>query len=149
MRNTATIENPTAKKGERNNQRKMVRPSEIGRPCDMGEGNQCGSGTPMCSSVEARTKRTNTETIPFQNRQKRAKPAACPADLCVAPITCPTGSRLDQAPSGGRLKSTSSSMITPEVKAESECERLHVRQNAMSLATLISALGITPLQCGQ
>src|SRR5262245_16173369 len=103
---------------------------------------------PIRCSVEATFRSTNTETIPFQNKLNNKSPIACPSERWVAAITVPRLSRWNQVPAGGLLASTFSSTVEPEVRSESRCERLQCRQKAMSLATLTSSLGITPLQRG-
>ena len=132
--------------GVRKTQRKRVIPR--GTKLPFGAGNQAGSAMPICRKVEAKAANTNTDTMPFQNKVKKSNPNAVPRERCVAPMTAPLPSRWNQTPSGGRLTSMFSSTIVPEVSADRLWERLQFRQNAMSLATLISSLGIVCLQRG-
>src|SRR5271170_2017867 len=112
-------------------------------------GTHPGTETPRCRNVEAVAAATNTETMPFQNNPKKSSPNTLPRERLVAPATMLAPSRRNQAPAGGLLRSTVSSTAVPEVRADRQCERLHFRQYAMSLATLMSSPGMTPLQEGQ
>jgi len=146
LRNVAARPPPMAINGVRKSQRNSVIPTGITFPFKMGT--HSGSGRPRWCNVEANAKQTNTDTIPFQNKQNSSNANAWPMDRCVEPMTTAFPSRRYHVPAGGRFTSTFSSTAVPKVRVESLWERLHFRQNAMSLATLTSSLGMTSLHRG-
>src|SRR6267142_2861280 len=116
-------------KGVKKSQRKSVMPKPIEPPFIFAGGNQLDAGMPRSFRVEAKANATNTETMPFQKRTNSNRPNAWPIDRWVAPMTVPRPSRWNQVPAGGLLASTSVSTVVPEVRSDSRCERLQVRQN--------------------
>jgi len=146
LKNVASTTRPTAINGVRKSQRNIVIPTGMELPFAMGS--HPGSVRPRCRNVEAAANKTNTETIPFQNKQKSSSANAWPTERWVAAITTLLPSRRNQQPAGGLVTSTFSSTAVPIVRPDNRQERLQFRQNAMSFATLTSSLGMICLQRG-
>src|SRR5690242_18381148 len=94
---------PTAMKGVKKIQRKSAIPSGMELPFLFGAGNQSGMDRPKPFNVDAKTRRTKTETIPFQKTQTNDNAKAWPSERWLAPITVPAPLRRIHVPAGGLL----------------------------------------------
>src|SRR5262249_17026560 len=124
-------------------QRKIVIPIPMSLPFIFGAGNHPGVGTPNKWRVELKLKRTNSDTIPFQNKEKTSNPSVVPRERWVAPMTAPTPLLRYHAPAGGRLKSTPASSSAAWTRLDNLLTAPQARQRARSPATFRSAIGIS------
>jgi len=135
-------------KGVKKSQRKVSFRCPSGRRSFSPAETNRGAGMPRSFQSRSQSERHEhrDDAIPEENKQQQTKCLAngsmgCANDSAMAIA-------LEPVPAGGLLASTSVSTVVPEVRSDSRCERLQVRQKAMSLATLMSSLGMTPLHCG-
>ena len=131
---------PTRINGVKNSHRKTVIPAPMTLPFMIGLGNQTGGFSPISDMVDESANATKIDTIPFQNAEIASSPAAPPKVRCDAPMVVPSLVERCHAPFGGRLRSSVGSMPVPRPIVENACDKLQLRQNARSAATLTSLL---------